>query len=82
MPESEENELDLIRREIPEEFYVDGPLSVPFECEHCTFQTTNSRDAASHADFHNDLVKMTSRWEPSVAPIPISVIVANPQSNL
>ena len=51
----------MIRREMPEEFYVDGPLPVPFECEHCTFKTTNSRDAASHADFHNDLVKTTSR---------------------
>ena len=75
---SEEHELESIRNEVPEEFVEDEPLSVPFECEHCSFETINSRDAATHAEFHNDLLKMASRWEPSVVPIPISVIVSNP----
>ena len=78
---SEEHELESIRNEQPEEFYVNGPLDVPFECEHCSFETTNSRAAAEHADFHNDLLKTTSRWEPSFAPVQTSVIVANPHIN-
>ena len=51
------------------------PLRTPFECPRCNFFTTD----AEHSDSHNYLAtKDISRWEPSVSPVQISVIVQNP----
>ena len=62
-----------------EEFGDYEPLRTPFECPRCNFFTTDAATAAEHSDSHNDLAtKVISRWEPSVSPVQISVIVPNP----
>ena len=74
-----EDELAAIRDEEIEEFDPYEPLRIPFECESCSFFTTDSIMAAEHTAFHEDLAtKVISRWEPSCTPMAISVIVPNP----
>ena len=63
-----------------QEFDANEPLPHPFECDDCSFSTTDSITAAEHVEWHTDLThaKSISRWEPSFSPIPTSVIVVNP----
>ena len=75
----DEEELNAIQNEEIEEFDAYEPLRTPFECPRCNFFTTDAVLAAEHSDSHNDLAtKDISRWEPSVSPVQISVIVQNP----
>ena len=75
----DEEELNEIMNEEIEEFDDYEPLSTPFECPRCDFFTTDAVLAAEHSDTHNHLAaKDISRWEPSVSPVQVSVIVPNP----
>ena len=75
----EEEEIERIQQEEIELFDAYEPLRIPYECESCSFFTTDSVLAADHTAFHLDLAtKDISRWEPSTLPIPMSVIVSNP----
>ena len=79
--ESPEDEIELenIRGEELEEFDEYEPLRIPFECETCSFITTDSILAAEHTAFHDDLAtKVISRWEPDLSTVRLSVIVPNP----
>ena len=85
LPNDEQDELENIQNENFENFEPYEPLRIPFECEHCSFFTTDSVLAAHHTDFHSDLTsqaKVISRWEPSTAFIRTSVIVANPRASV
>ena len=85
LPNDEQVELENIQNENIENFEPYEPLRIPFECESCSFFTTDSVLAAHHTDFHNELVyqaKHISRWEPSTASIRTSVIVANPRASV
>ena len=75
----DEEELENIQLEEIESFDAYEPLRIPYECESCSFVTTDSVLAADHTAFHLDLAtKDMSRWEPSTVPIPMSVIISNP----
>ena len=65
---------------MPQEFDATEPLTDPFQCEECSFSTTDSIVAAEHVEWHIDInhAKTISRWEPSVSAVPTSVIVVNP----
>jgi len=70
---------------LTEEFDADEPLAIPFECEMCSFSTTNSVEAFEHTELHADsniTAKEISRWEPSITPIRTSVIVKNPNPSI
>ena len=83
LPTEAEEELEAIRQEEIEEFDPYEPLRAPFECESCSFFTTDSIMAAEHIAFHEEIAKkVISRWEPSISPKAISVIVPNPNFSL
>ena len=79
-PNDIEDELEEIRNEVAQEFDAYEPLTDPFECEDCSFSTTDSIVAAEHIEWHTDInhAKSISRWEPSVSSIRTSVITENP----
>ena len=76
----EVEEFERIRNESIQEFDANQPLQNPFQCENCSFSTTDSKMAAEHVEWHTDIehAKSISRWEPSLTPVRTSVIVANP----
>ena len=74
-----EEAIQAIREEQIDEFDPYEPLFIPFECEQCSFFTTDSILAAEHTAFHDTLTeKVISRWVPSCSPMAVSVIVPNP----